>query len=93
MYGFFFVYQIANSSSRKAAEVEQSGDPQIEALRKEEVAASRISATEAALKPIEPSSTSWWPRMSLWSTAARKDDKTLENTVSPDEDGKPGKVA
>ncbi len=57
------------------------------------MAASRSSATEAASKPIEPSSTSWWPMMSLWSTATRKDNEQLENKVSPDEDGKPGKVA
>jgi hypothetical protein len=94
MFGLFFPYHIAKTSSRKAAEVEQKPeDSQIEALRKKEVATSRSSATEAVLKPIEPSSTSWWPRMGLWSTTARKDDKQLENKVSPDEDGKPGKVA
>jgi muconolactone delta-isomerase len=53
-------------------------EDEIKILRAAEAAASKTTATESALKP-EGSSSSWWPKLSLW-TAKNSDDKTKTST-------------
>ncbi|PMD59740.1 uncharacterized protein K444DRAFT_613289 [Hyaloscypha bicolor E] len=71
----------------------KEGDAKV--IREAENAASRISATEAALKPIQPSS-SWWPNISLWSkseNAAIKDSTDLHPRIEATKISKDSKEA
>jgi len=54
--------------------------------RDAEAAASRIVATETALKPISPSNT-WWPKTSLWPKAADKSQDTTNQTQNHNNNG------
>jgi hypothetical protein len=52
---------------RKAVDgAPRPNESEVKVVREIEKAASRSSATEAALKPIR-SSSSWWPNINLWS--------------------------
>jgi hypothetical protein len=82
--------------SRQLLDVEyQAKEGDAKVIREAENVASRISATEAALKPIQPSS-SWWPNISLWSkseNAAIKDSTDLHPRIEATKISKDSKEA
>jgi len=63
--------------TRDAAHQSEASDLKI--IREAEVAPSRSSATESALKPTGTSISSWWPKMSLWSKAENSGNKESED--------------
>jgi hypothetical protein len=68
---------------RKASEIAEQSEPgDLETIRKAEAAASRIIATESALKPIQPSN-SWWPSLSLWAKDSNSRSKAVGNEGPP----------
>ena len=76
-----YIHRIPLTSlfSRKALEIAKQSDPvDVETIRKAEATASRIIATESALKPIEPSN-SWWPNLTLWAQNSYSRSKAVEN--------------
>jgi len=66
----------------------------VKIIREAEVAASRSSATESALKPTGTPMSSWWPRMNLWSKAesfGNKESKDDPPSIEPTQKGNQGK--
>jgi hypothetical protein len=82
--------------SRQPPDVDhQAKESDSKVIGEAENAASRISATEAALKPIQPSS-SWWPNISLWSkseSAVIKDSTDLRPRIEATKISKDSKEA
>lgn len=79
---------------RKVVDVaHRPNESEVKFVRETEEGASRISATEAALKPIQ-SSSSWWPNISLWSkseSAATKDSAETSPRFEATKTNKEGK--
>ncbi|TVY75643.1 hypothetical protein LSUE1_G005754 [Lachnellula suecica] len=74
--------QLTLEEARKPQEaLSEAKEEEIKTLRAAEAAASKVSATEAALKPEGPSS-SWWPKFGLSTgTSAAEKPTTSTNTA------------